>query len=49
MCLDWDEEIVVKPNYRSSLNISLRPCDEIHYHGYKVDDIDENCNSDKDV
>ena len=27
-CLDWDKELLLKPNYSSIINISLVPCDQ---------------------
>ena len=38
LCLDWDKEIILKPNYLSSLRINFSPCDKINKFGYEIDD-----------
>ena len=38
MCLDWDQEIVLKPNYLAYITISLIPCDYApDYYGFEDD------------
>ena len=40
MCLEQNEEIVLKPNYLGSITLSLIPCDfeEYYFHDFEVDD-----------
>ena len=45
MCLDWDKEIVLKPNYEAFMTISLIPCDFQSYYGLEVGD---ECIADKE-
>ena len=37
MCLDWDKELMIKPNYAANLVISYVPCD-IYGYGFDQDD-----------
>ena len=37
MCLDWDKEIVLKPNYEAYMGINLIPCDNVTIYGLEVD------------
>ena len=47
MCMDWNKEIVLKPNYLALIGISLIPCDDdlLSYFGLEVDD---ECIADKE-
>ena len=36
--MDWDQELLLKPNYSVSVVISLIPCDQYVYYGYDPDD-----------
>ena len=45
MCLDWDQEIVLKPNYLAFMTIALIPCDYATNYGLEVDD---ECIADKE-
>ena len=48
MCMNWDKEIVLKPNYLAFISISLYPCDDadvLSFYGLEVDD---ECIADKE-
>ena len=36
--MDWDKELVLKPNYEASLVISLLPCNQLENYGYEHED-----------
>ena len=37
-CMDWNKDLVLKPNYSTALIISLLPCDEVDmYDTHEVD------------
>ena len=37
-CLDWDTDLMIRPNYAANLVITLTSCDEIIWYGEEVDD-----------
>ena len=49
MCLDWDKEIVLKPNYEAYMGINLIPCDDVSYRLSKYGlEVGDECIADKE-
>ena len=49
MCLDWDQEIIVKPGYQEYFMISLLHCDDSSDYSVFYDlGVDDECISDTD-
>ena len=45
--MNWNKDLVLKPNYSTALIISLFPCDKVDY--YYEYDIDQECIADEDL
>ena len=38
MCMDWDKELLLRPNYSSNILLRLVPCDKMTMYGFDIDD-----------